>query len=120
MRAVAESSETARLLGVNPGRVARLAWALGMGLAAIAAGLSTPITGLSIQGLQGALFFAFTGIFLGGLTSMQGAVVGGLAIGILDNWAAYLPKFKKVMPVEYRRALAELEKEQARLQIAAE
>jgi branched-chain amino acid transport system permease protein len=88
MRAVAESSETARLLGVNPGRVARLAWALGMGLAAIAAGLSTPITGLSIQGLQGALFFAFTGIFLGGLTSMQGAVVGGLAIGILDNWAA--------------------------------
>ena len=39
---------------------------------------------------------------------------------ILANWAAYLPKFKKVMPVEYRRALAELEKEQARLQIAAE
>ncbi|MBI4923185.1 MAG: glutamate synthase subunit alpha, partial [Devosia nanyangense] len=39
---------------------------------------------------------------------------------ILDNWEAYLPKFKKVMPVEYRRALAELEKEQARLQVAAE
>jgi glutamate synthase (NADPH/NADH) large chain len=27
---------------------------------------------------------------------------------ILANWAAYLPKFKKVMPTEYRRALAEL------------
>jgi glutamate synthase (NADPH/NADH) large chain len=27
---------------------------------------------------------------------------------ILDNWDAYLPKFRKVMPVEYRRALAEL------------
>jgi glutamate synthase (NADPH/NADH) large chain len=40
---------------------------------------------------------------------------------ILANWAEYLPKFKKVMPVEYRRALAELEKEQqARLQVAAE
>jgi glutamate synthase (NADPH/NADH) large chain len=39
---------------------------------------------------------------------------------ILDDWATYLPKFKKVMPVEYRRALAELEKEQARLQVAAE
>ncbi|MEO6013915.1 MAG: glutamate synthase-related protein, partial [Devosia sp.] len=39
---------------------------------------------------------------------------------ILANWDAYLPKFKKVMPVEYRRALAELEKEQARLQVAAE
>ena len=43
-----------------------------------------------------------------------------VAANILDNWATYLPKFKKVMPVEYRRALAELEKEQARLQVAAE
>jgi glutamate synthase (NADPH/NADH) large chain len=27
---------------------------------------------------------------------------------ILDNWAAYLPKFTKVMPTEYRRALQEM------------
>ena len=27
---------------------------------------------------------------------------------ILENWESYLPKFRKVMPVEYRRALAEL------------
>ena len=27
---------------------------------------------------------------------------------ILDGWADYLPKFRKIMPVEYRRALAEL------------
>jgi glutamate synthase (NADPH/NADH) large chain len=27
---------------------------------------------------------------------------------ILENWDAFLPKFRKVMPVEYRRALAEL------------
>ena len=31
---------------------------------------------------------------------------------ILDNWASYLPKFVKVMPVEYARALKELEKAQ--------
>ncbi|MCH9808729.1 MAG: glutamate synthase large subunit [Alphaproteobacteria bacterium] len=30
---------------------------------------------------------------------------------ILANWDAYLPKFKKVMPTEYRRALTELAKE---------
>ena len=30
------------------------------------------------------------------------------AQAILDDWAAYLPKFRKVMPVEYRRALKEL------------
>jgi glutamate synthase (NADPH/NADH) large chain len=49
--------------------------------------------------------------------SFTGSAVAG---DILDNWAAYLPKFRKIMPVEYRRALAELEKEQARLQVAAE
>src|SRR5450755_1960213 len=32
---------------------------------------------------------------------------------ILENWATYLTKFVKVMPVEYRRALSEMAKEQA-------
>jgi glutamate synthase (NADPH/NADH) large chain len=32
---------------------------------------------------------------------------------ILDHWEALLPKFVKVMPVDYRRALAELEAQQA-------
>jgi glutamate synthase (NADPH/NADH) large chain len=31
---------------------------------------------------------------------------------ILDNWAGYLPKFVKVMPVEYRRALEEMARQQ--------
>ncbi|MDZ7823149.1 MAG: glutamate synthase large subunit [Ahrensia sp.] len=31
------------------------------------------------------------------------------AIEILDNWETYRPKFRKVMPVEYRRALQEME-----------
>ena len=32
---------------------------------------------------------------------------------IIDNWASYLPKFVKVMPVEYRRALQEMQQKQA-------
>lgn len=39
---------------------------------------------------------------------------------ILENWAEYLPKFVKVMPVEYRRALQEIERAQAGLSVAAE
>jgi glutamate synthase (NADPH/NADH) large chain len=31
---------------------------------------------------------------------------------ILENWATYLPRFVKVMPIEYRRALAEMAQEQ--------
>jgi len=37
---------------------------------------------------------------------------------ILDNWADYRPKFRKVMPVEYRRALIEMER--MRMGVAAE
>lgn len=32
---------------------------------------------------------------------------------ILENWESYLPKFVKVMPVEYRRALQEMAREQS-------
>ena len=42
------------------------------------------------------------------------------AAHILENWSTYLPKFRKVMPVEYRRALAELQKEKAAAMQAAE
>jgi len=37
---------------------------------------------------------------------------------ILENWAAYLPRFVKVMPVEYRRALSEMAREQSRVEPA--
>jgi len=33
---------------------------------------------------------------------------------ILDDWAAYLPKFVKVMPVDYRRALTEMQAQHRR------
>jgi glutamate synthase (NADPH/NADH) large chain len=37
---------------------------------------------------------------------------------ILDHWADYRPKFRKIMPVEYRRALQEMER--LRMNVAAE
>jgi glutamate synthase (NADPH/NADH) large chain len=41
------------------------------------------------------------------------------ARNILENWEAYLPKFRKVMPVEYRRALAQLAAQKAVPMLAA-
>ncbi|MCY1306323.1 hypothetical protein D9M70_561780 [compost metagenome] len=32
------------------------------------------------------------------------------AKAILDHWTDYRPKFRKVMPVEYRRALEDMER----------
>ena len=36
-----------------------------------------------------------------------------VAKNILDNWNSMLPKFVKVMPVDYRRALEEMKQTQA-------
>jgi branched-chain amino acid transport system permease protein len=88
MRAVAESADTARVVGLGAQRLARISWALGLGLAALAACLYAPRSGLVPTALVAPLFRAFAGIFLGGLTSMYGAVLGGLTIGVLDNLAA--------------------------------
>ncbi|MFF1398741.1 branched-chain amino acid ABC transporter permease [Streptomyces sp. NPDC058287] len=88
MRAVAESADTAQILGLGSQRIARIAWALGLGLGALAAFLYAPRAGLVPTVLSAPLFRAFAGIFLGGLTSMYGAVIGGLTVGVLDNLAA--------------------------------
>jgi glutamate synthase (NADPH/NADH) large chain len=40
------------------------------------------------------------------------------AAAILADWQRYRPMFRKVMPVEYRRALAELAREAAAMQAA--
>jgi glutamate synthase (NADPH/NADH) large chain len=39
---------------------------------------------------------------------------------ILANWSEMMPKFRKVMPVEYRRALQELMAQEERPRVAAE
>ena len=39
---------------------------------------------------------------------------------ICDNWTDYRPKFVKVMPVEYRRALREMEQARVGTAMAAE
>lgn len=87
MRASAEDHFAARIVGINPGRIAALAWFLGCGLAAIAAFFLAMDSSVNANLTIAALFRAFAGVFLGGLTSMPGAAIGGFAIGILDNVA---------------------------------
>lgn len=88
MRAAAESPENAQVVGIRHHHIARIAWGLGCALAALGALLYAPLTGVTPAVFAGLLFRAFAGIFLGGLTSMYGAVIGGLLVGVLDNLAA--------------------------------
>jgi branched-chain amino acid transport system permease protein len=87
MRASAEDHFAARIVGIRPNRIAALAWFIGCGLAAIAAFFVAIDTSVNANLTLSTLFRAFAGVFLGGLTSMPGAAIGGFAIGILDNIA---------------------------------
>ena len=87
MRATADDPGAARMIGINAGRVSAIAWFVGCGMAAIAAFFLAAESSLNPNLTLSAVFRAFAGVFLGGLTSMSGAVIGGFVIGILDNVA---------------------------------
>ncbi len=86
IRAASDNADAARLLGVSVRRVSMVTWGLGAALAAIAGILIAPINGgLSIELLgTGLLLRALAAAIIGGLTSLPGALFGGLTVGIAE------------------------------------
>lgn len=85
MRAVAQNHIAARVMGIRAKRINAITWAISSVLGAVAGVLIAPITFLDINmGLNPALK-AFTAAVLGGMTSMPGAVIGGLSLGVIEN-----------------------------------
>ena len=89
MRSAAEDHRAAALMGIRLNRVAAGAWALAGVLAAVGGVFLTtfPTPGVD-QGVTIAALAAFPAAILGGLDSTQGAVVGGLIIGIVVSLTA--------------------------------
>ncbi|MGN6250513.1 MAG: branched-chain amino acid ABC transporter permease [Marmoricola sp.] len=89
MRAAAFAPEVARLLGVRVGRMLTLGWALAGVVGALAGMLVIP-SGLVIvpQSMDAVFVLGFTGAVVGGLESPIGAVVGGVATGLVLSYAS--------------------------------
>ncbi|GAB5601670.1 branched-chain amino acid ABC transporter permease [Thermus sp. FJN-A] len=99
VRAVLENPWQARLCGVPAPRVYGVSWALGVGLGGVAGLLAAPLVYLEPNALVELLVKGFAAAVLGGLTSLPGAVVGGLGLGLVENWVAlYLgPELKSTV-----------------------
>jgi branched-chain amino acid transport system permease protein len=85
LRAAAANPEEARLAGVRVPAMLALGWGLAAALGAVAGVLAAPSLFLEPNMMQTVLLYAFAAAVLGGMDSPLGAVVGGLAIGVLLN-----------------------------------
>jgi branched-chain amino acid transport system permease protein len=85
-RATAENAEAAALMGIRLGRVGAGAWVLA-GVLAVVAGVfltSFPTPGFG-TGVALVALNAFPAAIIGGLDSTEGALVGGLIVGIAET-----------------------------------
>jgi branched-chain amino acid transport system permease protein len=85
LRAAAVNPNEARLVGVRVTWMLALGWGLAAVLGAVAGILTAPSVGLDPTMMQPILIYAFAAAVLGGIDSPFGAVVGGLALGVLLN-----------------------------------
>jgi len=92
MRASSQDMEAASLMGINVDNTISLTFAIGSALAGIA-GVLVAISYPSITPYMGAMpgLKAFVAAVLGGIGSIPGALVGGIAIGLLETFSkAYI------------------------------
>ena len=93
MQATSQDPDTSRLMGINVDKIIMVAFALGAALAAVA-GLAHGLRYTNIDFRMGFLagLKAFTAAVLGGIGNINGAVVGGLVLGVIEVMAtSYIP-----------------------------
>jgi len=108
MRAVSFDQEAGMAQGINVGQVFAIAWALGAALAVLGGVFATqpPISQEGAVTVTTALvaFRALPAIILGGLDSVKGALVGGLAIGLAEIFAGeYLAPWQRTLGAGYQQ-----------------
>lgn len=92
--ATSQDAFATRIVGVGVERMSRFIWGTAAFLGGVAGILYVPISGVLTPGAltsptTGVLIPAFTGAVIGGMTSLPGAFVGGLSIGIIGGLAQW-------------------------------
>jgi branched-chain amino acid transport system permease protein len=89
IRAVAQDPESAALMGVNSTRVIQVTFLIGGLMAGAAATLYMMRIGSTRQNAGFILGVkAFTAAVMGGIGNLRGALVGGLVLGVTENWGS--------------------------------
>jgi branched-chain amino acid transport system permease protein len=87
MRAVAQDSEAAQMMGINVDRIITVTFIVGSALAgagAVVYGMDLGSVGFNMGFTLG--LYAFTAAVLGGIGNIRGAMLGGLLIGVVQQF----------------------------------
>lgn len=89
IRATAQNPEAAVLMGVDINKIVRMTFLIGGGMAGVAGALYL-ISYENTHYYVGFLFGikAFTAAVLGGIGNLRGALVGGITLGLVENYGA--------------------------------
>jgi branched-chain amino acid transport system permease protein len=96
LRATSQNPEAARVVGVNPDAVYMLSFAIACALGGLGGALLGPLFLIFPQMGDAPLLKALAAIVIGGMGSIPGAIVGGLAIGIAEALSTL------AIPTDYR------------------
>jgi len=87
MRAAAAAPLQSRLVGIPVARTFLLGWGIAALIGALAGVSVAPRLTLSPDMMYATIIYGFAAATLGGFTSVAGAVVGGLVVGVSENLA---------------------------------
>ncbi|MDE0578593.1 MAG: branched-chain amino acid ABC transporter permease [bacterium] len=87
MRAVADDIEAAAAMGIDPDKVYAMTWAAAMVMAGVGGLLFGHVTGAIDRSIEAIGLRAFPAAVVGGLTSLGGSIVGGLVVGVIEQFA---------------------------------
>jgi branched-chain amino acid transport system permease protein len=85
LRAVAQDRETAGLMGINPARLVMLTFVIASALAGMAGAMLGPILVLTPFAGTSVIVKAFAIVIIGGFGNIEGAIIAGLVVGLIES-----------------------------------
>jgi branched-chain amino acid transport system permease protein len=90
LRAVAQDRETAGLMGINPDQLVMLTFVIASALAGMSGAMLGPILVLTPFAGTTVIVKAFAIVIIGGFGNVEGTIIAGLAVGLIESYTTQL------------------------------